>query len=76
MSRGCWGVTFGVHRVLSAADELPPVTLDELGLVESQLGGRPLAEAHRSGSIAIGGDKAAVDRLLRLFPIPQPAAAS
>jgi alkyl sulfatase BDS1-like metallo-beta-lactamase superfamily hydrolase len=39
-------------------------------------GGRPLAEAHRSGTMTIGGDKAAVDRLLRLFPIPQPAAAS
>ena len=30
------GVAVGVHRVLSAADELPPVSLDELGLVESQ----------------------------------------
>jgi hypothetical protein len=33
------GVTVGVHRVLSAADELPLVPLDELGLVESQVDG-------------------------------------
>lgn len=30
-------VTVGVHRVLSAADELSLVPLDELGLVEPQL---------------------------------------
>ena len=29
------GGAVGVHRVLSAADELPLVPLDELGLVES-----------------------------------------
>jgi hypothetical protein len=33
------GFTVGVHRVLSAANELPAVPLDELGLVESQLDG-------------------------------------
>jgi hypothetical protein len=32
-------VAVGVHRVLSAANELPPMSLDELGLIESQLGG-------------------------------------
>jgi len=31
------GVTPGVHRVLTAANELPLVLLDELGLVEAQL---------------------------------------
>jgi DNA-binding HxlR family transcriptional regulator len=37
---------------------------------------RPLADAQRSGAIAIDGDKTAVKRLLRLFPGPQPAAAA
>jgi hypothetical protein len=30
------GVAVGIHRVLSAANELPLVPLDELGLVESK----------------------------------------
>jgi hypothetical protein len=33
------GVTVGVHRVLSAANEQPLVPLDELGPIESQVGG-------------------------------------
>jgi DNA-binding HxlR family transcriptional regulator/putative sterol carrier protein len=37
--------------------------------------GRPLADAQHAGAIAIEGDKAAVRRLLRLFPLPEPAAA-
>jgi DNA-binding HxlR family transcriptional regulator/putative sterol carrier protein len=36
-------------------------------------GGRSLAEAQRSGKMKIEGDKAAVERLLRLFPMPEPA---
>jgi DNA-binding HxlR family transcriptional regulator len=36
-------------------------------------GGRSLAEAQRSGTLTIEGDKAAVKRFLRLFPMPQPA---
>jgi len=38
-------------------------------------GGRPLAEAQRSRQMTIEGDKTAVERLLRLFPMPEPAAA-
>jgi DNA-binding HxlR family transcriptional regulator/putative sterol carrier protein len=38
-------------------------------------GGRPLADAQRSGSLTIEGDKAAVKRFFRLFPMPEPAAA-
>ena len=38
-------------------------------------GGRPLAEAQRSRKMTIEGDKTAVERLLRLFPMPEPAAA-
>jgi DNA-binding HxlR family transcriptional regulator len=37
-------------------------------------GGQPLSAAQRSGHITIGGDKRAVERFLRLFPIPEPAA--
>ena len=35
--------------------------------------GRSLSEAERSGDIKIEGSKAAVKRLLGLFPLPQPA---
>jgi DNA-binding HxlR family transcriptional regulator/putative sterol carrier protein len=38
-------------------------------------GGRPLADAKRSGSMTIVGDKAAVERFVRLFPMPEPAGA-
>jgi DNA-binding HxlR family transcriptional regulator/putative sterol carrier protein len=38
-------------------------------------GDRPLADAQRSGSLAVEGDKAAVERFVRLFPMPEPAAA-
>ena len=38
-------------------------------------GGRPLAEAQRSRKMTIEGDNTAVERLLRLFPMPEPAAA-
>jgi DNA-binding HxlR family transcriptional regulator/putative sterol carrier protein len=38
--------------------------------------GRPLADAQRSGRMTIEGDKAAVERFVALFPIPEPAAAA
>jgi DNA-binding HxlR family transcriptional regulator/putative sterol carrier protein len=38
-------------------------------------GGRPLADAQRSRKMTIEGDKTAVERLIRLFPTPEPAAA-
>jgi DNA-binding HxlR family transcriptional regulator len=37
-------------------------------------GGRPLSAAQRSGHIRTFGDERAVERFLRLFPIPEPAA--
>ena len=40
------------------------------------LEGRPLADAQRSGAIAIDGDKTAVKHLVRLFPVPEPTAAA
>jgi DNA-binding HxlR family transcriptional regulator len=33
-------------------------------------GGRSLADARRSGELTVEGDKSAVDRLVRLFPMP------
>jgi DNA-binding HxlR family transcriptional regulator len=39
-------------------------------------GDRPLADAQRLGSMTIDGDKAAVERFVRLFPMPEPAAAA
>jgi DNA-binding HxlR family transcriptional regulator/putative sterol carrier protein len=44
---------------------------DTLGAV--LWGGRSLTDAQRSGQLTIEGDKAAVQRLVRLFPIPEPA---
>ena len=38
-------------------------------------GGRSLADAQRSGRMTIEGAKAAVERFVRLFPMPEPAAA-
>jgi DNA-binding HxlR family transcriptional regulator/putative sterol carrier protein len=38
-------------------------------------GGRSIADAKRSGKLTIEGDKKAVERFVRLFPIPEPAAA-
>jgi hypothetical protein len=38
-------------------------------------GSRSLADAQRSGKMKIDGDKAAVERFIRLFPVPEPAAA-
>jgi putative sterol carrier protein len=35
--------------------------------------GRQLAEAMRSGDIKIEGDESAVERFLKLFPLPEPA---
>ena len=39
-------------------------------------GGRPLADAQRSVTMTIEGDKAAARRFLRLFPMPEPALAA
>jgi DNA-binding HxlR family transcriptional regulator/putative sterol carrier protein len=39
-------------------------------------GGQPLTDAQRAGTITIEGDKTAVKRLFRLFPMPEPVAAA
>jgi DNA-binding HxlR family transcriptional regulator/putative sterol carrier protein len=38
-------------------------------------GNRPLADAQRAGTMTIEGDEAAVERFVRLFPMPEPAVA-
>ena len=37
-------------------------------------GGRPLADAQRAGSVTIEGDRAAMERFVALFPMPERAA--
>jgi DNA-binding HxlR family transcriptional regulator len=54
-----------------ATIETDPGTLDAV-----LWGGRSLADAQRSGQMTITGSKAAVQRLVRLFPMPEPAAAT
>ena len=38
--------------------------------------GRRLADAQRAGALRIEGDRAVVERFVRLFPVPEPAAAA
>jgi alkyl sulfatase BDS1-like metallo-beta-lactamase superfamily hydrolase len=37
--------------------------------------GRPLVDAQRAGDLRIEGDQSAVERLVSLFPVPEPVAA-
>ncbi|HYH89986.1 MAG TPA: winged helix-turn-helix transcriptional regulator [Solirubrobacteraceae bacterium] len=53
-----------------ATIETDPGTLDTV-----LWGGRSLADAQRSGTLTIEGDAAAVERFVRLFPMPEPVAA-
>jgi DNA-binding HxlR family transcriptional regulator/putative sterol carrier protein len=39
-------------------------------------GGQPLRAAQRSGKMTIEGDKTAAERFMRLFPMPEPTAAT
>jgi DNA-binding HxlR family transcriptional regulator len=56
------------HRADATIDTDP----DTLNAV--LLRGRSLADAQRSGTMTIEGDKAAVERFVALFPMPEPAA--
>jgi DNA-binding HxlR family transcriptional regulator/putative sterol carrier protein len=55
------------------ADATIDTDLDTLNAV--LWGGRPIADAQRSGRMTIDGDKAAVEHFVRLFPMAEPAAA-
>jgi DNA-binding HxlR family transcriptional regulator len=54
----------------------PDATIDtDPGTLEAVLWrGRSLADTRRSGTLTIEGNRGAVDRFVRLFPMPEPAA--
>jgi DNA-binding HxlR family transcriptional regulator len=64
-------------EVARGGDEQPDATIDaDPGTLAAVLwDGRPLADAQRAGEMRIEGDQAAVERLVRLFPLPAPASA-
>jgi DNA-binding HxlR family transcriptional regulator len=58
------------------ADQADATIDTDPGTLDAVLwGGRSLADAQRSGGMTIEGDKAALKRFVRLFPMPEPAAA-
>jgi DNA-binding HxlR family transcriptional regulator len=59
-------VARGDAHQADAAIDTDPETLNAV-----LWGGRPLADAQRSGEMTIAGDKAAVQRFVRLFPVPK-----
>jgi DNA-binding HxlR family transcriptional regulator len=65
-----------VFEAVRGSDDQADATIDTdpdtLGAV--LWGGRSLTDAQRSGKLTLDGDKAAVQRFVRLFPIPEPAA--
>jgi DNA-binding HxlR family transcriptional regulator len=71
------GVADGEIEVARGGADQADATIDtDPGTLATVLWeGRPLADAQRSGEMTIDGDKAAVERFVRLFPMPEPAAA-
>jgi DNA-binding HxlR family transcriptional regulator len=71
------GVADGEIEVARGGADQADATIDtDPGTLATVLWeGRPLADAQRSGEMTIDGDKAAVERFARLFPMPEPAAA-
>ena len=69
VEEGRFEIFRGVAYRPDAIIETDPATLAAL-VYE----GRDLAEALRSGDVKIEGDESAVERLLTLFPLPEPAA--
>jgi DNA-binding HxlR family transcriptional regulator len=66
-----------IELARGSADQ-PDATIDtDLGALSAVIwGGRSLADAQRAGEMRIEGDEAAVERLVGLFPMPEPAAAA
>jgi DNA-binding HxlR family transcriptional regulator len=64
-------------EIARGAGDRPDATIDtEPGTLAAVLwDGRALADAQRAGEMRIEGDQAAVERLVRLFPMPEPAPA-
>lgn len=69
-------VSEGAIAVARGGADRPDATIDtDPGTLAAVLWyGRPLGDALRAGEMRIEGDQAAVERLVRLFPIPEPAA--
>jgi DNA-binding HxlR family transcriptional regulator len=64
----------GRFEIVRGSAERPDATIEtDVGVLAALVyEGRPLAEALRSGDIKIEGDESAVERFLRLFPLPEP----
>lgn len=69
-------VSGGRIEIARGSADQPDATIDtELGALSAVIwGGRSLADAQREGEMRIEGDEAVVDRLVSLFPMPEPAA--
>jgi DNA-binding HxlR family transcriptional regulator len=66
-----------MEAVRGGADQADATIDADPGTLDAVLWkGRSLAEAQRSGNLTIEGDKAAVERFLRLFAMPEPDAAT
>jgi DNA-binding HxlR family transcriptional regulator len=68
-------VADGRFEIVRGSTERPEATIetDAATLAALVYDGRHLAEAVRSGYVKIEGDESAVERFLRLFPLPEPA---
>jgi DNA-binding HxlR family transcriptional regulator len=68
-------VADGRFEIVRGSTERPEATIetDAATLAALVYDGRHLAEAVRSGDVKIEGDESAVERFLRLFPLPEPA---
>ena len=66
----------GRFEITRGSAEKPDATIesDAATLAALVYEGRELAEALRAGEVKIEGDEAAVERFVRLFPLPEPAA--
>jgi DNA-binding HxlR family transcriptional regulator len=64
---------FEVARGGSAKEPDAIIETDPATLAALVYEGRPLAESLRSGEIKIEGEEEAVERFLKLFPLPEPA---
>ena len=68
-------VADGRFEISHGGPERPDATIEtDAGTLTTLVyEGRPLAEALRSGEVKIEGDGSAVERFLKLFPLPEPA---
>ena len=66
----------GRFEIARGSAQKPDATIetDAATLAALVYEGRDLAEALRAGEVKIEGDEAAVERFVRLFPLPEPAA--